>query len=282
MIAVIGGAGQLGSALVRLIGSDAATIGRAELDLTEPDTIGWWLDTALPDLVINCAAYTNVDAAESDQEAAYLLNAEAVGRLAQETASRDLGFVTFSTDYVFDGQKGAPYVEGDEPNPINVYGASKLAGERMALEANPSALVVRTSWLLSGTHPNFAATILRLLAGGPVSVVDDQVGRPTLADDLAIGVMAAVENDVSGLLHLTNQGATTWCGLAREIAALTGVDPARVRPITTEDSGRAAPRPPDSRLDSERLQPLGLSPLPHYRAALETAVRSLLATGVIV
>jgi dTDP-4-dehydrorhamnose reductase len=276
MIAVLGAGGQLGTAFQRLLGDDALAVTRAELDLSHPDAIGPWLDAARPDLVINCGAYTAVDAAEDDTETARLVNATAVGRLGAMTADKGIRLVTFSTDYVFDGTKQGGYVESDEPNPLNVYGATKLEGERLLAEANPEALVIRTSWVLSGTHRNFASTMLDLIAKGPVRVVDDQAGRPTLVDDLAPATIAAVGAGVSGILHLANQGVTTWFALAREVAEIAGLDPYRVEPISTDEFPRPATRPANSVLDSERLDDLGLEPMPDYHHSLERAVGQLM------
>jgi dTDP-4-dehydrorhamnose reductase len=250
-------------------------VNREDLDLTEPGAIRPWLDATRPELVINCAAYTAVDKAEDEKDAARQVNAIAVGRLAEFSAENDIRFVTFSTDYVFDGSKIGGYVESDTPNPQNAYGATKLEGELLVTRANPRALVVRTSWVLSGTHRNFASTMLDLLGKGPVRVVDDQHGRPTLVDDLAVATMEAVGAGASGVLHLTNQGETTWFGLAQEVAEIAGLDPGLVEPISTAQFPRPAKRPANSLLDSERLAGLGLKPLPHYRPSLENAVEKL-------
>jgi dTDP-4-dehydrorhamnose reductase len=190
---------------------------------------------------------------------------------------RELGaqFVTFSTDYVFDGTKDGGYVESDRPRPINAYGRSKLLGERLAVEANPDALIVRTSWLLSGTHPNFAQSMLSHLPEGTVSVVNDQFGHPTLVDDLVPTVLEALTSGVVGTLHLANSGTASWYELACEIAAIADIDPERVKPCATEDYPSPASRPRISILDSERLDILGLKPMPSYRGSLVRAVDAL-------
>lgn len=277
MIAVLGAGGQLGSALVRILGDHARPVTRTELDVTDREGVESWLRESSPEAVINCTAYTAVDAAEDDREAARRVNADAVALLASITAETGARFVTFSTDYVFDGTKGSPYVESDSTNPLNVYGATKLEGERRSLDLNPDALVVRTSWVMSGTHPNFIRTILRLLDAGPVQVVDDQVGRPTLVDDLAPAVLNAMSSGSTGLLHLTNAGQSSWFGLAREIAEIGGFDPARVEPISSSESNRPAIRPADSRLDSERIDPGSPLQLPDYHGSLERAIRMILS-----
>jgi len=276
VIAVLGAGGQLGSAFVRLLPDDTVAVTRAELDLGQPDQIDIWVSATQPELIVNCAAYTAVDAAEGDPEAARRVNATAVGRLAESTAAHGVGLVTFSTDYVFDGTKPTGYVESDPPNPLNVYGSTKLEGEDLLIKANPNALVIRTSWVLSGTHRNFASTMLDLISKGPVGVVDDQHGRPTLVDDLAPATMAAVGDGVSGLVHLANQGETTWLGLAREVAEIAELDVSNVKPITSEEFPRPARRPADSVLASERLAVLGLEQLRHYRVSLERAVEDLM------
>lgn len=277
MIAVLGAGGQLGTAFARLLGEEAHRVTRAELDLAQLDSIVPWVGATRPDLVINCAAYTGVDAAEEDEDTARAVNATAVGRLAEATASHGIGLVTFSTDYVFDGTKNAGYVESDPPHPINVYGRTKLEGEHLALTAHPRALVIRTSWVLSGTHPNFASTMIDLISKGPVRVVDDQRGRPTLVDDLAVATLSAVDHGATGVLHLANQGVTTWYDLARQIAELDGLDPTLVNPIGTSEYPRPALRPANSVLDSERLDDLGVTPLPHYADGLRHAVEQILA-----
>ncbi len=272
MIVVTGADGQLGTAFRKILTDDVVFLTRATLDLGDLGRIGPTLAGLQPSAVINCAAYTAVDGAESEEDTASTINGRAVHEMA--TVCRDAGvrFVTFSTDYVFDGTKDGGYVESDAPNPINAYGRSKLLGERLALEANPDALIIRTSWLLSGTHPNFALTMLRLLGKRDVSVVNDQFGRPTLVDDLARATLEAVDDGVTGVLHLANVGVTTWFELARQVADIAGLDSARVHPCATAEYPTLAARPPNSVLDSERLS----SPMPRYEASLTAAVQSLL------
>ena len=274
MIVVTGAAGQLGTAFQTILPDDCVFLSRADLDLTNRDSMAPTIAAIKPTAVINCAAYTDVDRAETDEETANVVNGYAVGELAG--VCRDIGarFVTFSTDYVFDGTKDGGYVESDAPSPINAYGRSKLLGERLTSEINPDALVVRTSWLLSGTHPNFVRTMLRLLAEGEVSVVNDQFGRPTLVDDLAPAVLEAMGLGLVGILHLANEGVTTWFGLAREVAGIAGVDTSRVRPCATPDYPTPAVRPANSVLETERFNSSGLTPMPDYHASLMSAVRA--------
>lgn len=275
MTVVTGSTGQLGTAFRGLLGAGATYLTRDDLDLTNPDAVWPILEALRPAVVINCASYTAVDAAEDDEETAMIVNAEAVGALALATAQLGARLVTFSTDYVFDGTKVGTYVETDPPNPINAYGRTKLAGEEAALEADAEALVIRTSWLLSGTHPNFTATMLRLVEAGPVRVVDDQRGHPTLVDDLAAATLSAIDAGASGLIHLTNSGVTTWYGLARDVAAIAGLDPDRIEPITTAEHTTRARRPENSVLDSVRIDDIGIARLPDYHRSLEVAVALL-------
>ena len=272
MIAVLGANGQLGSAFVRELGDACLAVTRADLDLIDVETIEPWVSSVRPDLVINCAAYTAVDAAETDAETARTVNANAVGALADSTARHSLKLVTFSTDYVFDGEKETGYVESDEPNPLNVYGRTKLEGEQVAMAAHSGVLVVRTSWLLSSTHRNFLTTILGKLAEGEVTVVDDQRGRPTLVNDLVQATVNAIEVGATGILHLTNGGETTWFELAREIARVAGFVPELVKPIRSSELDRAAVRPSNSVLNSERLEALGIMELPRYQRGLGLAI----------
>lgn len=260
MIVIAGAAGQLGSAFVRLL-PDASGQTRSNLDLAAPDEMRDRLDELRCDLLINCAAYTAVDQAEADEPTAMTVNAHAVGVMAQWAKERSVRFVTYSTDYVFDGSKVGPYVESDAPNPQSVYGRSKLLGEQLTLNANPDALIVRTSWVISGTHPNFVSTILRLARDKPVGVVDDQHGSPTIAADLAAHTLRLLDVSATGLVHATNRGETTWFGLAQEAADLAGIDRDRITPCTTADFPRPAPRPANSILASERYPLAGEMPV---------------------
>jgi dTDP-4-dehydrorhamnose reductase len=276
VIVVTGADGQLGTAFRGAISGDATFLTRKDLDLTASDQIARTITGLRPSAVINCAAHTNVDGAETDEETANAVNGYAVGELAGVCRSIGARFLTFSTDYVFDGTKDGGYVESDVPSPVNAYGRSKLLGERLAREANPDSLIVRTSWLLSGTHPNFIRTMIRLLAEGDVSVVNDQFGHPTLVDDLAPAALEALDLDLVGILHLANQGVTSWYGLTLEIATITGTDTSRVRPVPTADYPTPAVRPTNSILDSERVGPSGLTPLPEYHDSFTRVVRACL------
>ena len=275
MIAVLGADGQLGTAFVSLLGGDALPVTRSQLDLGNADAVRRWAASVDAHSVINCAAFTAVDAAEEAEAEAWAVNSVAVGELASAAAQRGQRFVTFSTDYVFDGTKQGAYVESDETAPINAYGRSKLAGERAALAAHKGALVVRTSWVLSGTHVNFAAKMLQSFGSGELRVVDDQVGCPTLVDDLAPATMEALRSGTGGLLHLANGGAVSWYELALEIAEMAGYGAEAVRPCSTDEFPTPARRPANSVLASERLDEFEIDALPDHRPGLERIVRKL-------
>lgn len=276
MILVTGGTGQLGTAF-RQIHPEAAYPGRDELDLSRPNSVDAWLQEHEPALVINCGAYTAVDRAEEEEELATVVNGTSVGVLARYTAASGARLVTFSTDYVFAGDATSPYVESDPTDPINAYGRSKRHGEVLAIETDPTALVVRTSWVISGTHPNFVATMLRLVPDRELRVVDDQRGRPTVASDLAAGTARLLDAGAEGIVHLANEGETTWFELARAAVALGGHDPDRIAPCATEDYPTPARRPAYSVLGSERLDALGVPGLPDWRESLPAVVEGLLA-----
>jgi dTDP-4-dehydrorhamnose reductase len=271
MILITGGTGQLGAAFRALL-PDALAPGRAMLDLTRPDELEAAVARLQPTAIINCAAYTAVDRAESEQETALLVNGVSVGVLAGIAAARGIPFVTFSTDYVFDGTATAPYLESAVTNPINTYGRSKLAGEHAAREANPEALVVRTSWVYSSTHRNFVSIVLGRAREGGVRVVADQFGCPTYAPDLADATMRAMERGATGILHITNAGPTTWYEFARAACGAAGLSPDLVTPIAASEYPTAARRPHYSVLASERRRSLGLADLRPWDETLHEVV----------
>lgn len=273
MILLTGGAGQLGTALRGLL-PEAVAPPRSELDIADLEGLRAWLGSFRPSAIVNAAAYTAVDAAENDEATAFLVNATAVGVMAEYAAEARIPLVTFSTDYVFDGSAVVPYVESSPTSPINSYGRSKEAGERAALEANPDALVIRTSWVMSATHKNFLTVILDRAGAGEVRVVGDQRGCPTAASDLAAATLQGIQAGVTGLLHVTNSGETTWYEVARFACQVAGLDPSRVHPITTEEYPTPATRPRYSVLGSERRAALGIE-LPPWQDAVERMVSAL-------
>jgi dTDP-4-dehydrorhamnose reductase len=264
-----GTSGQLARELVRqaaVAGQaiELTALSRAEADLSDPEAAARHVRMAQPDLVILAAAYTAVDQAESEPGLAHEINGEAPAAIAAACAAVGASLVHISTDYVFDGRKGAPYDEDDAPNPLSVYGASKLSGERMALAACPRSLVLRSSWVVSAHGKNFVKTMLRLAGDGqPLRVVDDQYGRPTAAADLAAFVLAqaprlaAAEagDPAFGLFHFANAGETTWRGFAQELLEMAmGPAAPRVEPIATADRPSPARRPARGTLATDKLE----------------------------
>ncbi|MET0966811.1 MAG: dTDP-4-dehydrorhamnose reductase [Nakamurella sp.] len=286
-VLITGAKGQLGTDLVAAAaaaGIPAVGFGSRELNITDPDAV----DAALSDfartsgdgeagraVVINAAAYTAVDDAETDIDTAYAVNAAGPTHLAQAAARLGLGLIHVSTDYVFPGDGSSPYEIDDPTGPHSVYGASKLAGEQAVLEAYPDAHVVRTAWVWGATGSNFVKTMAKLEAARPtLTVVDDQRGTPSYAADLAGGLLELAGADLpGGVLHLTNAGETTWFDFARAIFVELGADPERVQPTTTANFPRPAPRPAYSVLSSAAWVKAGLTPLRGWQEALTEALQ---------
>ncbi|MFD5824919.1 dTDP-4-dehydrorhamnose reductase [Lentzea sp. NPDC060358] len=269
MILVPGGRGQLGHDLAAL-SADVRAVSSAELDVTAVTAA----DLAGAAAVINCAAYTAVDAAETDEDRAFAVNAVGPGLLAEACASAGIPLIHVSTDYVFSGDATRPYEPSDAVGPKTAYGRTKLEGERRVLEAG--GWVVRTAWVYGVHGSNFVKTMAALESTKPsLSVVDDQTGSPTWSRDLAAGLLelASVLPE-QRLLHATGGGDTTWFGFARAVFEELGADPDRVRPCTTAEFPRPAPRPAYSVLSGEAWAAAGLRPLPHWRGALTEAFRA--------
>lgn len=270
---VTGAAGMLGRDLQgALSGRDVTTLTRAQLDVTNRDAVRDAV--AGHDVVFNASAYTKVDDAEAHEDAAYAVNALGTENLA--IAAHDAGakLITISTDYVFHGDAEEPYPETAPRHPLNAYGRTKAAGEELALAAHPDGtFIVRTAWLYGEHGPNFAATMLRLArTHDTVSVVDDQRGQPTWTADLAAQLVALADSDATaGVYHGTASGETTWFGLARAAFELAGLDPERVRPTTSADFVRPAPRPGYSVLGHDAWVSAGLTPMRDWRDALAEA-----------
>jgi dTDP-4-dehydrorhamnose reductase len=218
--------------------------------------------------LVNAAAFTDVDRAEDEPEAAYLVNRTGARLLAAAAARGGLPFVHVSTDFVFDGKKGAPYTEEDEPNPQSVYGVSKLAGERVVLSANPTALIVRTAWVFGPFGSNFPTKILERASGSiAVTVVDDETGSPTYTLDLATGILDLLDAGARGMFHLAGSGSCTRDEMAREILRLAGLDSVKVMPVPAASFHSKAPRPSYSVLDCSKAASLGVT-MPDWRDAL--------------
>jgi dTDP-4-dehydrorhamnose reductase len=271
---VAGCHGQLGRELLAQLGGEAAWAGDlADVDVTDVAAVEALLEGERPDVVFNATAWNRVDAAESEPAAAFAVNAAAPFFLARATGAIGGLLVHFSTDYVFDGTAALPYTEDDAPRPLSVYGASKLAGERLVAAAGAAHLVVRTSGLLGrgGSAQKGGSFVERIVAraraGEPLRVVADQVFAPTCAADLAQAAIALVRSGARGLFHVANDGWCTWHELACEALSLAGVR-AAVEPIALSDLALPAPRPPYSVLACERYRSLGLPPLRHWRDAL--------------
>ncbi len=262
-VLVIGAAGMLGQEVVRAgeaAGREVIGLRRGELDVTDVEAVRRRVDFERPGAVVNCAAYTNVDGAEDERELAFGLNARAPGVVAAAAAEVGAPILHLSSDYVFDGRKGEPYVESDATAPLSAYGESKLAGEAPTIEANPRHFVVRSAWLFGLAGPNFVDTMVRLgRERDEVRVVDDQVGSPTFCVDLAEALVALVATDDHGIHHVAGGGACSWAELAAETFALAGVD-CRVVPVASSEMDRPAPRPAFSALASERAATPRLRP----------------------
>jgi dTDP-4-dehydrorhamnose reductase len=286
-IVITGAAGQLGRCLAELAtsqGRDVLALTSSEWDITDPAAAERIVRGG--DVVINCAAYTNVDGAESDEDRACAVNAAGPEHIARACARVGARLIHVSTDYVFngdfDGAKPHPYEPGDETHPQGVYGRTKFAGERAVLAALPEAsngIVVRTAWVYTGgAGKDFVAVMRRLAAGdGPVDVVDDQVGSPTYVADLAGALLQVVDDRVPGpILHAANAGEVSRFEQARAVFEECGADPARVRPVSSAENPRPAPRPSYSALSGRQSAAAGLTPLRPWRAAL---VAALAASG---
>lgn len=272
-ILVTGAGGQLGREILR-IAPGALGLTRKDLDITDAGAVSRLLRAG--DVLINCAAYTAVDAAESDRDTAFVVNALGPALLADSCAQAGARLVQVSTDYVFDGKATRPYEPEDRTGPLGVYGKSKLAGEQAVLGSGAAATVVRTSWVYNAQGTDFVATMGRLeRERETVEVVEDQTGSPTYAADLAAGLLELVKHpNPPRLLHAAGGGQASRYELARAIFELVGADPERVRPCSSEKFARPAPRPGYSVLSGVSWQQAGLLPLRDWREALAEAVGS--------
>ena len=257
-------------------GHDALGMDLPEIDITSEESVLAALDSASPEVVVNAAAFTAVDAAEEQEATALRVNGDGPGVLARAIAERPgVHLVHLSTDYVFSGEATAPYGEDALPAPRSAYGRTKLVGEEQVRRYLPErSHVVRTAWLYGVHGPNFVATMLSLESSRPeVAVVDDQRGQPTWSWDLARQIVALVDSGApAGVYHGTSSGETTWFGLTREIYRLIGADPQRVHPTSTRAFPRPAPRPAYSVLGHDRWAQVGLRPIRDWREALAEAM----------
>jgi dTDP-4-dehydrorhamnose reductase len=254
-VLVTGAAGMLGRDVVLAAGNaghDVVGFGRTELDVTDAAAVERKLEQERPDVVVNSAAWTDVDGAEESEEDATAVNGAGAGNIAAAAAGLGASVVYVSSDYVFDGAKGSPYVETDQTAPLSAYGRSKLAGEGATAAANKRHFIVRSAWLFGIGGRNFVETMLRLAADhGEVLVVRDQVGSPTYTWHLAYGIVRLIEGVEFGIHHMAAAGACSWYEFAREIFDQAKIE-CKVLSATTEMLGRPAPRPPYSALTSQR------------------------------
>jgi dTDP-4-dehydrorhamnose reductase len=287
MILVTGGSGQLAQALEG--GPSVVRVGRPAFDFDLPDSIAEVFHRVAPTLVVNAAAYTAVDAAEDDADAAYRANRDGPATLGRLCAQAGIPLIHVSTDYVFDGTKGAPYVETDPTCPQGVYGASKLAGEQDVLASGARAVILRTSWVYAPVGKNFVRTMLTVgQTRDRLTVVADQKGCPTTAADLADAILAIAariaatgwQPEYQGVFHAAGTGDTTWHGLATAVfaeAARHGAKAPEVAPIATADWPTRAKRPADSRLDCAKLQAVFGIRLPAWRTSLARTIDTIFA-----
>jgi dTDP-4-dehydrorhamnose reductase len=290
-ILVAGGSGQLATALAEAGGERVRRIGRPDFDFDRPESLEQVMRQTGPALVVNAAAYTAVDAAETDAAAAYRANRDGSGLLAMLCQQAGVPLIHVSTDYVFDGLKGAAYVETDATAPQGVYGASKLAGEEAVLASCERAVVLRTSWVYAATGKNFVHTMLNAARRtNRLRVVADQKGCPTAAADLAAAVLGIIDlievhgwqQRFRGVFHAAGTGWTTWHGLACAIfeeAARHGLSAPEVKAIATADWPTPARRPPDSRLDCARLAATFAVALPPWRDGLARTIDEIFAAA---
>jgi dTDP-4-dehydrorhamnose reductase len=290
-ILVTGGSGQLASALALAGGRRVSRVGRPGFDFDQPASVAAVFGATAPTVVVNAAAYTGVDSAESDTAAAYRANRDGPAELARLCAQADVPLIHVSTDYVFDGFKGAPYVETDATAPTGVYGASKLAGEEAVLRVCPKSIVLRTAWVYSPTGKNFALTMLNASrTRRELRVVADQKGCPTTAADLAWAILQIIarieagswQERFGGVFHVAGRGETTWHGLACalfEEGATHGLPLPMVTPIATAEWPTPVRRPPDSRLDCGKLAETFDLRMPHWRDGVTRTVAAIFANG---
>jgi dTDP-4-dehydrorhamnose reductase len=291
-ILIVGAGGQVGRELRRSFASagELVCLDRSQLDLANPEQIRQTVRSVAPDLILNAAAYTAVDRAETDREAAAVINERAPGVLAEEARERGCLFVHYSTDYVFDGSKDSRWVETDRTNPLNAYGATKLAGERAIAAIGARHLIFRTSWVYGAHGKNFLLTMLRLgRERDRLTIVDDQTGAPTTSVAIADATRAIVDRvmdgdfggveDWAGLYHMTCAGSTTWAGFARAIFSRTGSvlgnRVPEVVPIASKDFPTPAARPRYSVLSNEKLASRFGVRLPLWEAALDEVLAQL-------
>lgn len=276
-ILITGSNGMLGHDLTKVLDDrhDLILTTSKTLDITDKEQVLDFIVEKKPDLVINSAAYTNVDGCEENQDMAYAVNGEGVRNLALACREIDSPLVHISTDYIFNGENTRPWVEDDEIGPISVYGKSKLQGEEAILEILDKYFIIRTAWLYGLNGGNFPKTMLELAKShSEITVVYDEVGTPTYTPDLAKGISELIETDYYGIYHLTNSGSCSWCEFARYIFEIADVD-VKVIPVTAAEFARPAPRPHYSVLENRNWIKNGFEPLRDYKEAIKEYIRLL-------
>jgi len=271
-----GGRGMLGRTLQRHFREHELFVADLpEVDITDGRAVDQAVAAFAPEVVVHCAAMTQVDACETDSDKAYRINALGSAYVARAAARHGARLIAISTDYVFDGLLDRPYHEFDAPAPRTVYGASKFAGEEAVRRHCPDHTIVRIAWLYGEGGPSFLHTMLKLGAqeGGPLKIVNDQLGNPTSADAVAGLIGRLIENPVPGVVHGSCEGDATWFEFAQAIFKRAGLTRGLV-PCTTAEFPRPAPRPANSRLEKRVLRLAGLPPMPHWREALDKFIRS--------
>ena len=294
-ILVTGKNGQLGKSIHKIVNSEVETnnnlnshnfvfVGREELDLNSESNIGHYFDSSDKfDIIINCAAYTAVDKAEEEKDIASQVNHLAVGQIAQIAKKQQAKLIHISTDYVFDGEKDTAYIETDETNPINIYGRTKLDGERALQKIMPTdAIIVRTSWVYSEYSNNFVKTMLRLgQERDGINVVDDQIGSPTYATDLANAILQIINNKVfkeagweTQVYHYSNAGEISWYDFAKEIFKMAKID-CQVNPINTEQYPTTAKRPRNTLMSKSKIKHRFLLEIKNWKKSICITIKEI-------
>ncbi|OQY03696.1 MAG: dTDP-4-dehydrorhamnose reductase [Bacteroidetes bacterium 4572_117] len=290
-VLVTGANGQLGKELEKLftdensltfVGTDVDT-----LDITDENAIKAFVDKHAVNYIVNCAAYTAVDMAEDEADLAYSVNADAVGKLARVTKNNKIGFITISTDYVFNGEFFKPIDENDIPNPVSVYGKSKLEGERLSISGNPETIIIRTSWLYSIYGKNFVKTILNLAGSRKeLSVIDEQIGTPTYAGDLAVAIISIIKAKnagaakISGIYNFSNEGVCSWYDFAQEIVSISNRN-CVVKPVPSDRYPTKAQRPFYSVLGKSKIKDTFKIKIPYWKNSLKKCLELLVVSNQV-
>lgn len=278
-VLITGANGMVAGAVIeycRSIGDDVVALTRAEMDISDRLSVDQIFDEIDPDIVLNCAAYTDVDGAESNEALAYKANADGVENLAAACLKANAVFVTISTDYVFDGKNEGFYLTGDKPNPQSVYARSKFEGELRSTVANPNSIIVRSGWIYGHGGTNFLSVMHKLLGDGKrIKVIGDSYGTPTNAGNLARRLRELAATTATGIFHVTNAGyGTSYLGFAEKVCEIGGFDRNLLESVNNDDLKRPAQRPKSSKLGGSDHSELGLEPMPDWEQALRRFIES--------